>query len=253
MKFIGIYFIYLLTLIGSCNTIEEFERGFNLYTKGEYENAIKVFEKNLNSKYLDVRCFVGKAYCQYELLAFNQAKSNLSKALEMLGTVNNEGHKLWIEGHSYKLLGEIASLENDANSMIEYYNKAVVILKDDSELISNIGYTCIENGDLQKGIDFLSKAIEINSSDAYAYNNRALGYIRQNKLGLAEVDLAKSQFLEPDNPFLLKNYGYFFLKKNNKNKACEYFKLSIKVQYSDWWDKAELDKINQAIANHCTD
>ena len=81
----------------------------------------------------------------------------------------------------------------------------------------NLGIVYSDMGNIQKAIDSLKKAIELNPNLAQAYNNLSILYLRQNEYDLAVQYFNKAEklgFVDTDLKEALKPY----LQEINENK-----------------------------------
>lgn len=85
----------------------------------------------------------------------------------------------------------------------------------------NNSYLCagIENFDCLIGE--AAKAIENNPNDPLGYNNRAYGYLRLNKLELAEKDIEKALQLDSNHTLALNNRGLLRIKQGKFDLALK--------------------------------
>jgi tetratricopeptide (TPR) repeat protein len=93
----------------------------------------------------------------------------------------------------------------------------------------NLGLSYLMIGELEKGKEYLDKAIETGENDiAYSYRNLAIYYMLKNENELAETNFQKS--FSENKPVDLLNYFYakFQLMLGNKEKAIEILQISLK-------------------------
>ncbi len=88
--------------------------------------------------------------------------------------------------------------------------------------------------ELEKALEYLTRAIEAAPDMVKAYQARAAAYLKMEKLDEAEADLRKALEFEPRNPRLYFRLGQVFYrrslitdKEKNLEKALELFNKAI--------------------------
>jgi tetratricopeptide (TPR) repeat protein len=102
----------------------------------------------------------------------------------------------------------------------------------------SIGNVKARNGDLDGAIDDYTKAIELKSDDAKAYNNRGLTKDKKGDLDGALADLSKAIVLNPKLAQIYFNRGNVKKEKNDLNGAiADYTKaIELKTDYVAAYD-----------------
>ena len=88
------------------------------------------------------------------------------------------------------------------------------------------------NGNYISAIDLFSYAINIDSNNSMAYNNRGLCYLLIGKSSLALIDFNKAIKLDSQNPFFFSNRATLYAKLNQINKAYADDSISINLNKS---------------------
>jgi Flp pilus assembly protein TadD len=97
----------------------------------------------------------------------------------------------------------------------------------------------------------LNKIIEKESQDAFAYNNRALALIRIGELEMAKSDLDKSLQLDSQNPFVYKNYFFYYKEKKEKENACKAIEEALKKDMSEYGDNTDTHELKELKKEFC--
>ncbi len=135
---------------------------------GNIENSIKYFNKSLEIRLKTLgenHPLVASCYLNIGL-GFSKA-GRFDKAIEFLkkaNEINKKGIKL---GVSYKIIGETYSEIKNFDLALSYYNKALLIFKEElgvlnSEVgmvLSNIGILYLEKGEYEKALNFYDEAL----------------------------------------------------------------------------------------------
>jgi tetratricopeptide (TPR) repeat protein len=66
--------------------------------------------------------------------------------------------------------------KGEVDRAIQDYNKAIDLNSEDATAYNNRGSACAHKGDLDAAIQDYSKAIDLNPEDAAAYYNRGIAY-----------------------------------------------------------------------------
>ena len=119
------------------------------------------------------------------------------------------------------------------------------------------GRVWAQKGDLDRAIDYYSKAIKADPQYAPAYNNRGMAWADKGDFDNAISDYGNALRLMPNNSVVLFNRGLAWHDKGNLDKAIKDYDqaLVINPKFYDaytnrgiaWYDKRDLDK---AIADY---
>ncbi len=99
-------------------------------------------------------------------------------------------------------------------------------------------------GDLDKALTDFSKAISLQSNNAFAYQNRAGVFEKQNEIDKAIADYSKAIKLNPKFPFPYRGRGLLLLKKGKDTEAEADFAKYLELNPAG---KPALDKQIQEI------
>jgi len=209
-----------------------FERGRIYIHRGRFNNAIDDFTNAISLPSESVKTAIYFTYrgdCKYYLKEYTEAIEDYSKAIE----TNKE------YGIAYYGRGLVFHLTSEFKKAIDDYSKAIPLTKNDTSrlvaLYSNRANCQIYTKDYTSVVEDCNKAIELNSTDGYAYWNRAFGFERLNQFQNAIDDFTKA-----------------ILLCDNKNRSSIYTsrsfcKINIKDNYGtiEDCDKAiEIDNHN---------
>lgn len=98
---------------------------------------------------------------------------------------------------------------------------------ENTDLLYNLGMTCIELGELVKAIEHLQKCIQLDPDYSNAYVALGLAYYRQ-----ADLQNSRNHFLQaikanPNNLFALRNMGSLFRKEGDSIKSLYYLRRAF--------------------------
>ncbi len=225
-----------------------YNKGINLLNQENYQKAVDIFSTGIAlDDFAKSANHYGRAYAYFELNQLSEAKSDIEKSLKT-EAINNED----INCNIYWLKGMIASEEGDIDLEIQSYQKAIEYNPNNSQLKTTLGYALVVSDRLNEAIDLLTKVINNNKKDAYAYNNRGLAYIKTAEYLKAKSDLDASKNLNNQNPFLYRNYFFLYQTKNDLEKACKALAIALQQDMSEYGrakDTAELKRLKREFCN----
>ena len=98
----------------------------------------------------------------------------------------------------------------------------------DSYKLANKANSFSESRQFEKAIEFLQRAIQLNSKEAGFYSNLGLIYSKQKKYLNSIEEYQKALNIEPQNHQLLKSIGLSYFYLENYQEAIDYFESSLK-------------------------
>lgn len=100
--------------------------------------------------------------------------------------------------------------------------------KENPQVIINtkLGLAYLQQGDLDKAVEKLKKALELNSGYTEAYHYLAETYRRQGKAAEANKAYMDALHLAPDDPAIHNNYGVFLCGTGHYTEAEEQFLIA---------------------------
>ena len=111
----------------------------------------------------------------------------------------------------------------------------------------NMGMLMIKMGKFSEGVAYFKKAIEIDPTEPYAYNNLGFTLIKSNAPREALEFINQSLKLYPENSFAYKNRALAFIAMDKNKEACADLKKAIALGYSITYD----NEVDQLILVHC--
>lgn len=149
--------------------------------------------------------------------------------------------------NAYITLNQACVNENDQVILKVYLTKATTLFIDDDELFYYLGNLYRKENQLDSAINFYSKAIElskINGEDypiVYAYYlNRGICYLDKESYVQALQDFNYGITLNPKNAALYTNKGSLLYQLGNKNQACTQWQKAVYLGCKDaesYYDK----------------
>ena len=164
------------------------DRGWVYKSFGKAQLGIQDFDKALKLDPAKGNTYEGRARCYASMGEYQKAARDFEQALALDSTdtfcyegqafnfINMGQYELALKGFQ-----KVLSMNPPEKNRIFTYN--------------NIGHTYYKMGQYQKALKNINHSLKYNPKNSYAYKNRALVYIAQNKLDLACKDLRRAQQL----------------------------------------------------------
>jgi tetratricopeptide (TPR) repeat protein len=206
-----------------------------LYTKGIEINDISVYAN-----------YLGRAQAHFELNDYLSAKKDIESSLK--GEKFNSDK---INSSLYWLKGLLFDVEGNAKSALIEYKKAVKFEPNNIQLLSVYSLSLIENNRPKDAILILNEVIKIDTSDAFAYNNRAIGLLQIGNFEGAKADFDKSAKLDCENPFLHAGYFEYYKLIGDKVNACESLERALKKNMADYGYSKDTKKLTTIWSEYC--
>jgi type IV pilus assembly protein PilF len=102
-------------------------------------------------------------------------------------------------------------------------------VSDEEKALTNLdlGVRYMELGQLEKSLEKLNYALDMDSSNAHIHDAIAVLYERIDRDGDAEEHFQKALSLKPDDPGVVSNYGRFLCNKNQCAQGMAYLTKAI--------------------------
>ena len=133
-----------------------------------------------------------------------------------------------ISGVCYKAIGQL-------DVAVEYFEKALAIKPDYTEVNYNLGLTHQELGQLDAAVESYKKALAVNPNYAEAHNNLGVTLKELGQLDSAVECYEKAITTQPDYAEAHNNLGLAFYELDQVDAAVESYKkaLAIKPDYAE--------------------
>lgn len=228
--------------------------GMSIYLNPDYDatkiSMASVLESNgyddiANTYYAQVKPDSGYYYIAQTRIILNQhqdhkltqARDNLSRLLETYP----DDAQLWSE------YGNILTSLDDFNGAINAYHKSLDLLKNKEKenwsIVYALAVTYDQNGNKEKGEEYLLKALDLSDRDAIVLNYLGYLWIESGK----NIDEAGAMVLEAYNKYpldghIIDSLGWLFYKIGNYAKAVEYLEQA-----------SDMNPANAVISDHLGD
>jgi Tfp pilus assembly protein PilF len=201
----------------------EIQIEFDLAIEYLINSKNELFDATRIDNALNVKRLIVFAHQLYESGELEKAITTLQKIsfltdnrIYKAGVYNNIGY--------YKLrLGKYQSSISD-------FLKAIKLDPNYGYANDNLGFALIMSGDLDKGKEYLEKALQTDNNDnAYSYRNMALYFQKKGDNESAENYFQKAFDQHSPVDLLDYFYGCFHLEKGDKEKGLEHIQISSDI------------------------
>ncbi len=212
---------------------DRFLEGRQLFKFGKYRQALsellKVSDEPLEDP--DLSYYIGLCYAKIE--EWDNALLYLEQVVNFHDNILRIYQSRMILSYIYTITGRIKLAEFELNKLVEEGFES-------PQVYSNYSYIYFETGKVEKSIEFLYKAIDLDPDNSNVLNS--LGYILADK----SIDIPKAVDLcrkavknKPENPAYLDSLGWAFFRSGQNEEARHYLKRAF-----------ELSSGNKIISSH---
>ncbi|MCR5260681.1 MAG: tetratricopeptide repeat protein [Candidatus Gastranaerophilales bacterium] len=214
--------------------MNDFEKAYKFY-KSAYDLEPSPFHlANLASASIDAEDFEeavnyysilsssepDKEIYKYQLAVAYEGIKDYEKALEIFQSLDKS------ENTAFQVKMRIAGIRiklKDFEAAKDIYMGLIKKGKVDENIYYDYAILCGQTGDKDKAEALLKKVIQLNKDFAPAHKDLAILYLDSRLFDYAKEELDIALSLEPDNPYILYEYGNFLQMTGNSEKANEIY------------------------------
>ncbi|WP_028972649.1 tetratricopeptide repeat protein [Spirochaeta cellobiosiphila] len=153
------------------------------------------------------------------------------------------------DDRAYSGLGVYYYNNNEYDMAKEFFTKAIAIRPDYVSLIG-LSNLAKQDEDYKAAFEYVNRALAIDNTSPYLYEDRGLINVELGKFGDAEKDLVKATELDPDNPWFFMELGKLQYKSLYKNEeALESFNKVIDLQDDNFFARVYRGSIYEEEAD----
>jgi tetratricopeptide (TPR) repeat protein len=192
-------------------------RGLCYFYKEMNVEAINDLSIFINSDQSDAESYRARGWSYYNI---NNMSASLSD-FEMQVKLNPTSEAYYNRGS--------ARPDNDRIGAISDYTKSINLDPTFSMAYNNRGWEKFKMKNYAAALNDLNKAIELDPNNSVAYDSRQETKFAMGDLNGSLIDCNNALEIDPNcsNSLLFKGRIYF--KKNNKNKACEFWEKAMNL------------------------
>jgi tetratricopeptide (TPR) repeat protein len=201
--------------------------GRQLYKLGKYRQALseflKVSDEPLDDP--DLSYYLGLCYSKIE--EWDDALLYLEQVVNSHDNILRIYQSRMILSYIYTITGRVKLAEFELNKLIEEGFES-------PQVYSNFSYIYFESGKVEKSVEFLNKALELDPGNSNALNS--IGYILADK----SIDIPKAlEFCKkavkekPENPSYLDSLGWAYFRSGSNDEARHYLSRAFDLSGSN--------------------
>lgn len=173
-------------------------RGYKLHLKGQFEKAIRAYDKAILKDKHNVCLYVNRG-------ASWRCCNNLDKAVEDF----NRAIRIDPEnGLAYSNRAGAFLKQNAFDNAIADYAKAIQLDAADLLVYLNYGLICLERGDADVAFELLSKAVSLDPDCGHAFAGRGFALSSKGEFRSAIGDYEEAIRLAPNDPIASNNLAW---------------------------------------------
>lgn len=179
-------------------TDQIFERGRSFLKKGNYEQALRLFNQVLNREPKNKEALKNKVLIKISQAPREEAKKSLQLALK----------KLPEDDELHEIAGSFHINNKDVNTGIKHLKRSIQLNGNNELAHYGLGIISANHrSDHVRAIEHFSKAIKQNPEFTEAFFNRGCSYLMENQTDKARQDLTTARELgHPDAEDILDKY-----------------------------------------------
>jgi tetratricopeptide (TPR) repeat protein len=196
-------------------------KGEVYFNQKDYNNALQMFSHAVDSKNPPEQAIIGKAKSMNQLGYVKEAYKILDDAIAAQPA----------DPEFYYARGILNNTKDKYSKALSDFDKAVKLNPKFNPfgIALNTGIAYLNLEEYESAIDYLTKAVNLDPTNASAFHSRGLANYSQENFKEAVEDFLKSFELNPNNPTVLFNLGMAYYKVNDTENACLYFHKSCQL------------------------
>lgn len=244
--------ITLTILLNSCSVTNEMykaSRADIALKNQKYKKAARLYSKILrNTATITLyHSLYQRGLCYYHLKEHEEAKADFQNAVQI---PSEHWDYNGIRGNSLWMLARLSSQANKPLRALDLYTQATKHVQD-SKLYSTIAYKQCQLKMLDEALENSNRAIELDSTNAYAYSNRSLVFLHRLELEKGMANVNKSIELDPSNPYAFKHKAMILIAMKDIEMACQQLDKAEELGYADFDNEIDANDVADLKALHC--
>ncbi|MBM4272558.1 MAG: tetratricopeptide repeat protein, partial [Deltaproteobacteria bacterium] len=127
------------------------------------------------------------------------------------------------EKEAYLYAARTHEMQGNYRQALSYYKKVLAIEPANFVILNNISSAFIHMGKYHDSIQYARKAVALKRDYVPALVNMGIAYSQMGKHRESEANLQRAFSIDPSNRFVLLNLGILYEKKEDFDRAQEYF------------------------------
>lgn len=188
------------------------DRGDELSSEGNYEEAITWYDKALSISPKDLAALEGKALALVDLGRYDDGIAHFDKILAIdpnnINSLYNKGKTLTYRGSN--------------EEAISYFDKALALEPNDTKILNNMGLALHHSGSNEEAISYYDKVINLDPNDSYALYNKGVALDNLGRNEEAKTYYERTLAINPDHVEALYNLGSGLYYSGDYDNAIKY-------------------------------
>jgi len=197
--------------------------GLDAYNKADYELAIKLLSKHIESNDKDICAYINRGASYDNLKDYYSAIKDFTKVIELNP---NDFNAYYNRGVSYNNLEKY-------DLAIKDYTKSIKLNPNFFGAYNNRGALYSKLKDYSSAIKDFNTAIKLNPKFFEAYFNRGVFYDDLKKYNLAIKDFTKAIKLNPNDACIYSSRGFGYYKLKKYDLSIKDFNKAIELDSND--------------------
>lgn len=213
----------------SLNPARHFNIAAFYLNQGDCEKAIPFLSKCLKVDNNHLKARFKRAICYIQILNTDLAIEDFSFIInnyENQSTSLNPYDFDELLGVAYYFRGGIYGEQKKYKNCVSDLKNAIKYNDTDAEIFNSLGYYMIFTNEIENGIKYLDKSIEMSPA-VNNYNSRSFAYYKLGEYKKAEKDAIAAMNLDKENPETYYNLALIYCSTNKNKEACKMKKKAI--------------------------
>jgi tetratricopeptide (TPR) repeat protein len=152
------------------------------------------------------------------------------QAIELLRPLPNRGPET---AEVYNVLAEAYEGNGETQKAVDSLRKAIALAPDDENNYLDFAALCLDHQDFPAGLQVLNVGLGIHPKSDRLFFERALLYATEDKFELAEKDFQHAAVLAPDSDSSYRGLGRLYLETGNAAQAIETLRKRLREKPGD--------------------
>ena len=189
--------------------------------EGNYDDAIGAFGRALEMNPEIIQAYYGRGTCYIQQKKYNEAINDLKQYIKR----KQDNYASYLIGYCYFHIEDIPNATY-------YFQDAIEKGCNKADLFYHLGVINFNNSNYDEAIKYYTRAIEIDDTHAFSYNDRGSSYRMMEKYDRAINDYKKAIELNPNMDIFRSNLGSVYRINKDYEKALEIYDEILK-KYPD--------------------
>jgi len=216
-----------------------FNRNNAYFEKGKHKEALQDLRR-IEDRYSPRKAIhFSKGLSFFGLKEYDSAEYAFQKAL-LLDSANIE---------IYLNLASVNFYKKQYLKARELSQRALQIDKRSADAYNLLGMLAAKKGEYKSAIDYYDLGLGQKSNNAYILNNKGYAFLSLNMMDQALININESLIIHPENPWVYRNKGIYYLKIDELIDAERLLLQSIdmdeKLYLSNWYLGEVYIKMNE--------